>query len=44
MPQGIYKNLLLDQLATRLHIQRADLAELAVKKRRATHSANFGSS
>lgn len=32
MPQGIFKNLLLDQLATRLHIARADLVELSIKK------------
>src|SRR3990167_6794582 len=32
MPQGIFRNLLLDQLATRLHIARADLAELSMKK------------
>jgi len=32
MPQGIFRNLLLDQLATRLHIARADLAELSIKK------------
>src|SRR3990167_1709049 len=30
MPQGIYKNLLLDELATRLHIQRTDLAEYVI--------------
>ncbi len=32
MPQGIYKNLLLDQLATTLNIARTDIAELSVKK------------
>ena len=32
MPQGIFKSLLLDQLATRLHIARADLAALSIKK------------
>lgn len=32
MPQGIFKNLILDQLATRLHIARADLTELSITK------------
>jgi DNA primase len=32
MPQGIYKNLLLDQLAKKLEIARADLNELSIKK------------
>src|SRR3990167_6403374 len=43
MPQGIYKNLLLDELATRLHIQRTDLAELSVKKEE-TRAATISSS
>ena len=36
MPNGIFKNLLLDELANRLHIARADLTELSVKKEETT--------
>lgn len=39
MPQGIFKTLLLDQLATQLHIARADLTELSEKKEVAVEAA-----
>jgi DNA primase len=39
MPQGIFKTLLLDQLATQLHIARADLTQLSEKKEVAAEAA-----